>query len=93
MPRNTLNFSVQIYVGIDVSCSGLKVYVPINDVESLYPDMAFGGKYRKCDFSGEVTTETNQRCDFQCTCLITICQALFVLVPGAEKELCEVMFP
>ena len=93
MPRSNLNFSTEVYGRQGLVCSKLEIYVPFADTESQLLKQTFGGSYRKCSLGGDTTTSSNRRCDFECGCLTTICQALYVFLPSSEVELCEVMFP
>ena len=91
MPRSNLNFSTEVYGRQNLVCSKLEVYVPFADTESPLLKQTFGGRYRKCSLSGYTTTPSNHRCDFECACLTTVCEALYVFLPSSAIELCEVM--
>ena len=93
MPRSNLNFSTAVYGRQGLLCSKLEVYVPSADTESQLLKHTFGGRYRQCNPSGDTITSSSRRCNFECSCLTTICQALYVFLPSSEVELCEVMFP
>ena len=93
MPRSTMDFSTRIYGRLSLECSHLKVYVPHEGVENNLLKFTFGGKYKLCSFIQDNVADSNHRCDYQCTCVDNVCQALYVFLPSTTEELCEVEFP
>ena len=93
MPRATLDFNVEVYGKPNLTCESIRVYVPPLGAHSKFLDFSENLKYKICPFTRRENTVSNVKCDFQCTCTGTICDALYLLVLDKHTEICEVVFP
>ena len=72
-------------------CQYVHIYVPryYGDGTYIHLDPQFTGQFNECSSVSEQVINGQKECIYECICLVTYCEAVYIFATEVNAELCE----